>query len=269
MILSAGKSDQPAGVQVERGPGFAHWTSGFFLSGETEIICQGRPYHFRARQGILIPPNTPYRLQVRRREREVWMLFDPRPDWVPALRHPECPSGVSLISFHEPAHWLRMKRALEDLLHWWGQTPPELPLAENALEQVLLLALHARDSESRERLDERLKRLTQHVEEHLGEPLSVDQLARVAALSPSRLAHVFRERMGLPLMQYVETRRMERAKHLLLQTDLPVKEIGARTGFPNAEHFSVRFSKCVGQSPRAYRMAPPKRFAELNPDSAS
>ena len=51
----------------------------------------------------------------------------------------------------------------------------------------------------------------------------------------------------------------------LLTTDLPVQQIGLQVGFPNAQHFSTRFRKLTGQSPRAFREAPQRRFGELNP----
>ena len=54
-------------------------------------------------------------------------------------------------------------------------------------------------------------------------------------------------------------------KVLLLSTDLPVQQVGRLTGFPNAQHFSVRFRKMAGQSPRAFRRNPRRRFGELNP----
>ena len=66
-------------------------------------------------------------------------------------------------------------------------------------------------------------------------------------------------------MQFLEMRRIEKAKHLLLTTDLPVQQIGLHTGFPNAQHFSVRFRQLAGQSPRAFRTTPRRRFGELNP----
>lgn len=266
MIISTGRSDQRAGLQLERGPGFPHWTAGFFFSGETEIAYADRTYLLRAQHCLITPPNTPYRLQVRRRERETWMLFDPRPEWVPFLRNAKNSLGVSFVPFREKALWNSVRSGLDDLMRWWGAHPPEVLLAENALERVLLLARKARDADPGELLDGRLKRVTDFVEKNLHQPLRVDGLARVAALSDSRLAHVFRERMGLTLMQYVESRRIERSKQLLLDTDLSIKEVGVQTGFPNAEHFSVRFRKCAGQSPTEFRSRPQRRFAELNPE---
>lgn len=265
MIISAGKSDQAAGVRVERGQGFPHWTAGFFLSGLTEVACDHRTFLLAARSCLIIPPTTPYRLTVQKREREIWMIFDPRPHLVPALRSTEDSAGVTCVAFRDPAIWDAVFLGLQDLARWWGAHPPQLALAENALEKALLLTQWTRGLEKRGLLDERIARVTTHIEEHFHEGLSVETMARVAALSPSRLAHLFRDHMGLTPMQFLEMRRIERAKQLLLTTDLQVQQVAEQTGFPNAQHFSIRFRKLTGQSPKGFREKPRRRFAELNP----
>jgi len=59
--------------------------------------------------------------------------------------------------------------------------------------------------------------------------------------------------------------RIEKAKGLLRTTDLPIQEVGWLTGFPNAQHFSIRFRKMSGQPPRDFRRKPKRRNEELNP----
>ncbi len=104
------------------------------------------------------------------------------------------------------------------------------------------------------------------INDQLGEELFIETLAEEAGLSPSRFAHLFRERMGVTPMNFLESRRMEQAKQLLLTTDLPVQEVALNIGFPNAQHFSTRFRKLTGQSPSAFRQAPQRRFGELHPE---
>lgn len=265
MIVSAGESKQAAGLRMERGPGFPHWTAGFFLSGMTELVCARQILQFTGRSAVILPPQTPYCLTVRKPQREIWMIFEPRPRLLQALLSPEDPAGCISVAFGDPGTWTGVQAGLRDLLRWWGCQPPQLLLAENAMEKVLLLAQWTHALRNQPQLDERIGRVTAHIEAHLHEELSVEVLARVAALSVSRLAHLFRDRMGLSPMQFLEMRRIEKAKHLLLTTDLPVQQIGLHTGFPNAQHFSVRFRQLAGQSPRAFRTTPRRRFGELNP----
>ena len=265
MIVSAGESKQAAGLRMERGPGFPHWTAGFFFSGLTEIVGGDQTYLLPGRSCVILPPHTPYQLTVRKSQREIWMIFEPRPRLLQTLLSPEEPVGAISVVFEDPGSWPAVQAGLRDLLRWWGCQPPQLLLAENAMEKVLLLARWTHGLQKQALVDERIGRVTAHIEEHLHEELSVEALARVAALSPSRLAHLFRDRMGLSPMQFLEMRRIEKAKHLLLTTDLPVQQVGQSTGFPNAQHFSIRFRKLAGQSPRDFRRNPRRRFAELNP----
>ncbi|MBA3847133.1 MAG: helix-turn-helix transcriptional regulator, partial [Planctomycetes bacterium] len=88
------------------------------------------------------------------------------------------------------------------------------------------------------------------------EPLDIAALARIAGCSPSHLAHLFSAQVGATPMAWLESQRIERARHLLAATAMAVKEIAAEVGFVNPFHFSTRFRRHVGRSPLAYRRRP-------------
>lgn len=265
MIISAGKSIESAGLRLKRGPGFPHWTAGFFLGGLTEIACGGRTWDLPGRHAVILAPQTPYELLLKKRQHEVWMIFDPRPHLLEALQPAERPAGSFVVSFPDPDTWTAVRAGLRDLLDWWGARVPQLQLAENAMERVLLLARLAAARQQSTVTDERIARVISHISERLDGEFSIGELARVAGLSVSRFSLLFKERTGLAPVKFLEARRIERARHLLLTTDLPVQQIGLQVGFPNAQHFSTRFRKLTGQSPRAFRAAPQRRFGELHP----
>jgi transcriptional regulator GlxA family with amidase domain len=54
-------------------------------------------------------------------------------------------------------------------------------------------------------------------------------------------------------MEYVDARRMEQARQLLENSDLPIKAIGATIGYPAPDHFSKRFRQLNGLSPQEFR----------------
>ncbi|MFZ9935969.1 MAG: helix-turn-helix domain-containing protein [Luteolibacter sp.] len=265
MILSAGKSTDSAGLRYGRGPGFPHWSAGFFLGGLTEISCGGRSWELPGQHAVILAPHTPYELVLKKRQHEVWMIFDPRPHLLEALRPAEGAAGPIVISLPDPAIWTAVRAGLRDLLDWWGAQVPHLPLAENAMERVLLLARLAAARQQPTIADERIARVIGHISEGLDREFGIGELARVAGLSVSRFSWLFKERTGLAPVKFLEARRIERARHLLLTTDLPVQQVGLQVGFPNTQHFSTRFRKLTGQSPRAFRAAPQRRFGELNP----
>ncbi|MCX6876757.1 MAG: hypothetical protein NTW21_23545, partial [Verrucomicrobia bacterium] len=95
MIISAGESMQATGLQMERGPGFPHWTAGFLLSGLTEVVCTHQTYQLPGRSAMILPPKTPYRLTILKPQREIWMIFEPRPRLLQALLASEDPAGVT------------------------------------------------------------------------------------------------------------------------------------------------------------------------------
>lgn len=99
------------------------------------------------------------------------------------------------------------------------------------------------------------KRLTDFVEQHLADPLTLGELAALAALSEYHFARMFRESFGMPPHQYVLARRLTRACELLRQGALPLSEIALACGFSSASHFSNRFRATLGASPGEYRAA--------------
>lgn len=99
------------------------------------------------------------------------------------------------------------------------------------------------------------KGLVEYIEQHLDQPLSIDQLAQRVALSPYHFARMFTASFGLPPHRYVCTRRLQRAAHLLEHSPLALGEIALACGFASASHFSNRFHHAFGATPGLYRHA--------------
>ena len=126
-------------------------------------------------------------------------------------------------------------------------------LAMNALEEVLLWLDAENPRAADAALDPRVRAVTEHVCRHLDQRLSLDDLADVAGLSVSRLAHLFRELTATTPQQFLEQQRLARARQLLAATPLSIKEIAQQVGFENPFYFSLRFRRGTGMSPRAWR----------------
>jgi AraC family transcriptional regulator len=102
-------------------------------------------------------------------------------------------------------------------------------------------------------VDRRLRRAVELMHAHADAELSLDDLADAAALSPSHFAHLFKDLVGLTPHAYLTNLRLERARALLIETELPVTEIAARVGFRSPSHFATAFRAVTGVSPRAFR----------------
>ena len=99
----------------------------------------------------------------------------------------------------------------------------------------------------------RLLAARDHIEAMLHEPLTLASIAHAVGLRPHVLAAAFRQQFGVPLHQYVIARRVERAKTLLRDADLPIAAIAIETGFASQSHLTTAFKRAVGVTPAAYR----------------
>ena len=98
-----------------------------------------------------------------------------------------------------------------------------------------------------------LRRARDHIDSHYGQPLDLDHLARVAAVSKYHFARSFEAAYGETPIRYLTRRRIERAQDLLRAANLTVTEICMLVGFSSLGSFSARFTQLVGESPAAYR----------------
>ena len=98
-----------------------------------------------------------------------------------------------------------------------------------------------------------IRRLVEFIEEHLADDLSLDTLSAEVGLSPLYMSRVFKAAIGQPPHQYVLSRRVERAKDLLRNTETPIAEVACATGFSSQSHLSNWFNRTVGVSPAIYR----------------
>ena len=95
----------------------------------------------------------------------------------------------------------------------------------------------------------RMRRVTDYIEANLDGDLSLHLLAQIAGLSLSHFKTLFRHTAGLPLHQYVIRRRVERARLLLAQGDLPINQVAVAAGFTHQSHMARHVRRLLGVSP--------------------
>ncbi|MGP3776635.1 helix-turn-helix domain-containing protein [Streptomyces sp. SDT5-1] len=87
------------------------------------------------------------------------------------------------------------------------------------------------------------------------EGVTVAEMAEAASLSRAHFSRRFKEAFGESPHQYVLTRRLERAAHLLLVTDWTVTDVGVAVGLRGIGSFTTSFRRMYGVTPQAYRAA--------------
>jgi len=106
---------------------------------------------------------------------------------------------------------------------------------------------------TRDELYRRLHRARDFVADAFPEPLTLDEMARVACLSPNHFLRTFKALFGQSPHQYLTERRLAEARRLLLATDLTVTEVCLCVGFVSLGSFSSLFARRFGLSPERYR----------------
>jgi transcriptional regulator GlxA family with amidase domain len=89
--------------------------------------------------------------------------------------------------------------------------------------------------------------------ERLAEPLDVAAMSRHAGVSPRTFARRFREETGTTPLQWLLNRRVQEARRLLEQTDLPIDTVAWRSGFGTAASLRDHFRRITATTPTAYR----------------
>ncbi|HEY9770635.1 MAG TPA: helix-turn-helix domain-containing protein [Coleofasciculaceae cyanobacterium] len=98
-----------------------------------------------------------------------------------------------------------------------------------------------------------LKIIIEYIQEHLDRNLSLDLLANLIQISPHYFASLFKQCMGLPPHQYITQCRLEKAKTLLRQKNLPIALVCQEVGFKNQSHFTRVFRQHFQITPKAYQ----------------
>jgi AraC family transcriptional regulator, regulatory protein of adaptative response / methylphosphotriester-DNA alkyltransferase methyltransferase len=101
--------------------------------------------------------------------------------------------------------------------------------------------------------------LTQFIDEHYHEKITLATLAEVGHGSPFHLQRIFKKMNGMTPTEYIQRIRVEKAVELLLTTKKSVTEIAADVGFPNTSYFITVFKKRTGHPPTEYRNLEVKR----------
>ncbi len=127
-------------------------------------------------------------------------------------------------------------------------------------EQLMLIQLdrmygHGHLHSSKQDDEAMVMSLTYYINQRLAYALTVGDMANHLKLSKFRLLRLLRNTLNITPLQFLLDCRIERAKQLLLESDLSIGEVAMHTGFSTQSHFTTAFGSMVGASPGAFRRA--------------
>ncbi len=186
-------------------------------------------------------------------------------------------SLLGQIMFHNPGNINLLKARLVELLSVLSRAAAQGGVDINALlnknmeyinkvlaidtqEDICVWISHALDnfiesvysSQDAKKMSQ-LKPAIEYMQYHYDQPLTLADISKAAHLSASRLAHLFREQMGITLIDYLTNVRINHAKRMLLTTESNCTHICYEVGYNNQSYFTRVFKQITGMTPRDFR----------------
>lgn len=107
-----------------------------------------------------------------------------------------------------------------------------------------------------------------YIKQNLDKGIGCEDVAREVCMNPDYLSRLFKKETGMPLQKYMNTKRVEKAKNLLVATDISVSTIAQMVGYSHFSHFSTSFKKTMNMSPMDYRKKYRKKEEEMYEENA-
>lgn len=161
---------------------------------------------------------------------------------------------------------MRQVSTVEDAGSW----PLMVETLSVALTVAAIRGLSPRASTVLERLrggldGDRKRRVLQYIDDNLHRPITVAELANVAAMSRYHFMRSFKRAMGESALSYVCGRRLEVAKRLLRTTTDPIAAVAQESGYSSQSHMTTVFKSVLGMTPAKFRRAITMLSASLAP----
>ncbi|NBD25709.1 helix-turn-helix domain-containing protein [Paenibacillus glycinis] len=255
-VLATELYDKAYGYFCHRSKGTKDWLLMFTLSGKGIVENDDAPYECTSGDLVLIPPGTPHDFYTAANSvwKKMWCHFTPKAHVFSWLSLPKEHNGFLYLRLGQSSMRQQVEHAFERLIRY-NQGEPEAfaeELSVNALEEILLLlAKHHHEDDAR--LDPRIKEVMDYLLQHYAQPVQIKELANKVYLSPSRLAHLFKEQVGHTIVDIIQKERLKQAAKLLLNTKKSVIEISMDVGFNSSAFFARKFLQFYGMNPSDYR----------------
>ena len=153
---------------------------------------------------------------------------------------------LDTICCHSYSIWSRELRP--------GDSASEPDEARQYVRRVLQYVIEMRDDVSKKQQRDLLNQAIEYINRHYHEEsMSLDRVAKEVNISPNYFSAIFSQEIGMTFIEYLTSKRIERAKYLLRYTDKRSGEIAFAVGYKDPHYFSFVFKKVAGCTPSEYR----------------
>ena len=162
-------------------------------------------------------------------------------DTVPDVVRKDFAAGVAAVFYSDCIE--RLRSVVE-------KDSPDLysPLAKSLMVELFYSILEAKRNNPTPDKDDFLERATRYIDAHLGEKISLDDLARHSSRSPSSFSHLFEEKMGISPKQYILRKKLATARKLIAE-GTPPTAAAVQVGYENYSNFYRMYLKHYGTAP--------------------
>ncbi|MGE8499244.1 MAG: AraC family transcriptional regulator [Pseudomonas sp.] len=229
----------------------AHAQLVFGLSGELQFEVAGLGSRVQRQVLAVVPPEAPHACGSRHGS-QCLVLDVPSEHWL--TQHLGSHADASRRLLEKPGA-ISLTPSQSQLVGWLAASPINDPVIAHQGAALLLASLANGQSIQVGNGRLPLAAIDAHIDQHAAHPLQVADLARLSGLSAARFHARFLEETGQTPMEYVRSRRLHLARHLLQSSHLAVGEIAARVGYSSQSAFTAALSRHFGTTPRALRQA--------------
>lgn len=217
---------------------------------------QRKQQHVRSGHICVLPANLPHEVVLESKQEMINIDFEPA--FIEQIAEELTVKNVEIIE-----KWAAQDPLIRQLgidLHRELQHSPRLLYVESVIQ---VLATHLvrhygtnpiaiADAVSK-LSSQKLQQTVDYIHARLEQDITLSELAEVVQMSQYRFARAFKQSTGIPPHQYLLMQRVEQAKKLLIETQLPIVDISYQLGFASQSHFGATFRRFTKVTPKVYR----------------
>lgn len=219
------------------------YTISFVQQGHASVTVAGKTHTVTPGSVLLYSPNVSYHAH----NNEPYMDYH-------TLIYRFTTGNTTTLPTQFPASTTLCLQRLLGMIHKQAlATPINHRVIKTLLLEVLELAYAPTHVHNQQPQATRVTKAMQLIRDHLHEPFDLATLARRINVSPSHLAHLFKQHADTTAGAYYLSLKMDRAKALLCDSQTSLKQIATDLGYTTIHHFTRRFTAVVGMPPGEFR----------------